>query len=454
MESTVSQLLYDFLLETKLLRERVDELPKETAVELYSMYREAARIATLKIDQINPEYRAILCDTQDKILERIIDTDPSYIQKNIGDIYTPAVQGYRRWNNVELLKDKCLTGYMLAKELNTHSVMMFGTKPNDYPYAELLPGLEILYSETTSGIPDIYYKHLLEEYNKMGILILHGMYNETILYLDTFRKLCPNSKVYCGLDMNSYWMKNINWDSMPVKLFSQQCDVIATSCRSLRDALNCNPKVHFPCHWIPNGFFNPNNIKVISDAANKKNIILTVGRIGTPEKNNEELLLAFAKVSEILSGWELRLVGPIEPEFRKFINKYYETFPDLSNRVIFVGSVTDKAELYREYSQAKLFVLTSKIEGGTPNVYSEALFHGCMFITSDIDAADEITNYGELGLKYKCGDINELANSLVQLTSNADCNTLNKHIPKALAYAKRYFDWSRNAKKLAYMLYS
>jgi glycosyltransferase involved in cell wall biosynthesis len=356
--------------------------------------------------------------------------------------------------NVELLKDKCLTGYMLANEIDAHPVMMFGTKPGDYSYTKVLPGLEFLYSDTQQGIPNIYFEHLSQEYAKMDALILHGMYEETKGYLDAYRRLRPDGKVYCGLDMNSYWMGNINWDSATAKTFAEQCDIVATSCRSLRDALNGDPKVHFPCHWIPNGFFDPANTGIAADADNRKNIILTVGRIGTAQKNNAELLMAFAKAAKHLKGWTLRLVGAVEPDFKATIDQYFKVFPHLKNRVIFTGPITDKAELYREYAQAKLFALTSQLEGGTPNVYAEALFHGCMFVTSDIDAADDITNFGELGQKYKRGDVGGLAKAIIALANNADKHKFRKHIPKALNYANKYYDWRRNAKKLAYMLYN
>lgn len=453
-KSEYSQTLYDFLSETEPFLEQVDSLPFETAAELYAMFGTAAKSATLNISQIDPELRVALCDKQDKVLERIVDMNPSFVSADIHGIYTPAVQGYRRWGNVELLKDKCLTGYMLANELGARPVMMFGTKPADYPYTELLPQLEIMYTDAESGVPNVYFEHLSKEYHRVDALILHGMYDQTVGYLDAYRNLRPDGKVYCGLDMNSYWMANINWSSLAARRFSEQCDVIATSCRSLRDALNRNPNVHFSCHWIPNGFFNPSNITVTADAESKKNIILTVGRIGTAQKNNGELLLAFAKAHKTLKGWKLRLVGSIEPEFKSFITQYFEKFPHLKDRVIFTGAVTDKNELYREYAQAKLFALTSQLEGGTPNVYAEALVHGCMFVTSDIDAADDITNFGELGLTYKRGDVDGLANTLVKLASNANNDAFRKHIPKALDYAHKHYNWHRNAKKIAYMLYN
>jgi glycosyltransferase involved in cell wall biosynthesis len=183
----------------------------------------------------------------------------------------------------------------------------------------------------------------------------------------------------------------------------------------------------------------------------KENTIISVGEIGTNPKNNMELIVAFAKASDVLKNWKLKLIGNIEPEFQVIINNFIAIFPDLKERIIFTGAITDKIELYNEYAKAKIFALTSLSEG-LPNVYSEALFHGCMFITSDVDAADDITNCGELGMKYKRGDIEELTRMLIKLCSDADTSAFSRHIPKSLNYAAKYYDWNRNAKKLAYAL--
>ncbi|MDR2355143.1 MAG: glycosyltransferase [Clostridiales Family XIII bacterium] len=453
MNTSCTQILCDFLAETEALTERTDELPRETAVELYAMFGAAAKMAALNIAVIDPALRVTLCDKQDGILERIIDTGPPVSATGINGVFTPAVQGHRRWGNVELLKDKGLTGYLLAKEYSAQPVMLFCTKPEDYPYAASLPGLTLLYDDASPGDSSPYLDRLREQHAQMDVLILHGMYPETLSYLNRYRKLRPDGKVYCGLDMNSFWMGRIPWGDPAINRFAGQCDVVATSCRSLRDALNRNPYVRFPCRWLPNGFFNADGLPLAAEAERKENIILTVGRIGSAQKNNAELLMGFAKAAQRLDGWRLRLVGPIEPDFHAFIKEYFETFPHLQKRVSFPGAVTNKADLYAEYSRAKLFALTSKLEGA-PNVYAEALFHGCMFVTSDIDAADDITDLGRLGRTYKRGDSGALAGALTESAAKSDARAFRKHIPKALAYARRYFDWRRNVKKLMYMLQS
>ena len=454
MDNDCSQSLFDFLAQTKPYMEKLDSLSFDTAAELYDLLDDAARVATLHINEIDPELRVEICNSLDKVLERVVDVLPPFKKnEDTFGIYTPAVHSFRRWANFELLKDKGLAGYMLAGVIDGNATMYFCTKPSDYPSLSVLQDIELLFTDDEPGTEEVYLDHLNAHFQKMDILMLHGIYPQTIPYLNNYRKFRPDGMVYCGLDMNSYWMANIKWDSQSIREFVRNCDVIATSCRFLRDALNNNPSVDFACHWLPNGFYNPTGTPIFADMELKENIILTVGRIGAAPKNNKELLTAFARVADVLGEWSLYLVGPIEQEFQTYINEYFSRYPHLRKRVVFKGAITDKSELYKEYVRSKIFALTSLSEGGTPNVYAEALFHGCRFVTSDIDAADDITNYGELGVVYKRGDIRGLAEALFNVCSGSDKRGMKAHIPKALAYAERYYDWNRNAKKLAFMLF-
>ncbi|MCL1997241.1 MAG: glycosyltransferase, partial [Turicibacter sp.] len=190
-------------------------------------------------------------------------------------------------------------------------------------------------------------------------------------------------------------------------------------------------------------------------ANRKKNIILTVGRIGTEQKNNEELVLAFSKIADKIPDWELRMVGLVDERIKPFMEKIWSASPPelrLRERIVLPGPTANRAELYKEYDQAKIFALTSLWEGA-PNVYAEALFHGCKFLTSNIDAADDMTCFGHLGIKYTLSDLSALCAAILKMTAESDETAMAEHIPMALEYGKRYFEWRRNAKKLAYMLY-
>ena len=228
-----SKIATDFLLESESIINRIDEYPVETAIKLYDALERAAWLSSENIKEMDSEIRVEICKKLDLLLERIVDVISFPQIGSQTGIYTPAIHAYRRWQNVELLKDKGLTGYLLAKEISANAVMLFGTRPEEYPYLADMSGLQLLYTDLKSGSADVYYDHLMANYNTMDILILHGMYSETLMYLEEYRKLRPDGKVYCGLDMNSLWMAKINWSHPGVRRFAKQCDLIATSCKSL-----------------------------------------------------------------------------------------------------------------------------------------------------------------------------------------------------------------------------
>jgi len=453
VDSSYDRELKEFLSETEQYLEKLDELPLETAAELYDLLDDAAKAATLYIKEINPELRVEICDRQDEVLERVVDELPPFEHSGKPiSIYSPALRDDNVWTNVELMKHVGLCGYMLAKELGGKPYFFFGSKPSDYPYLTSLPEIEMIYKEEGADLEKAYREFLLKNYSDMDVFIMYRILNPTVNYLLNYRKLRPDGKVYCGLDMNLWWMNEIGFDTDTGRDVAENVDIFATSCRTVRNAMNRNSKVHFPCRWLPNAFYNLSGRPVIADAAVKENIILTVSRIGTEQKRNHDMLHAFARIARHIPNWSMRLVGPLAPKFQPFIDNFFTEHPHLKERVIITGAIVDKAALYKEYERAKVFCLSSWFEGAT-NVYAEALVHGCMFVTSSIDAADDIINYGELGVKYNRADVEALSSALLKTCMAADKQGMQEHIPKALAYANRYFDWNRNAKKLAYMLY-
>ncbi len=453
----VEKTLIVFLQESSDLIEHLNDIDEITARELYAMLKMCAHISCENINVIDSNLRVEICDKLDMVLERIIDLNDNPVSVS-ANIYTPAIHNFRTWKNVELMKDKGLVGYMLAKETGAQPFMFFCSKEEDYLYQKDLSGLNLIFEDTDYNDSTTkqlkYFKFLRKNYNDIDVLILHGVYNETIKFLEEYRKLRPDGIVFCGLDMSSTWMNAYNWNNAFTHNFFAQCNIVATSCKFIRDELNKNKNINFPCRYYPNAFYNPHCAKPVADYSVKENVILTVGRIGTMQKNNEELMIAFASVANIIHDWKLKLVGDVAPEFRPFIDSFFTTYPELRQRIIFTGKINDKDNLYKEYAKAKIFALSSKVEGGTPNVYAEALHHGCMFVTSDIDAASDITKGGELGQTYKIGDVNALSQALLNMCSHADENAFEKHIPKAVAYAEKYFNWERNSKKLAFALFN
>ena len=147
--------------------------------------------------------------------------------------------------------------------------------------------------------------------------------------------------------------------------------------------------------YFPNGYDNKVIDKIkIKSFKEKENIILTVGRLGTKEKNTELLLETLKEVD--LKDWKVYLVGSIDKNFIKYKEKFFEDNPNLKEKIIFTGEIKAKEKLYEYYNKAKVFVLPSKWES-FGIVMVEAMAFGNYIITSNTCAANDITNNNSIG---------------------------------------------------------
>lgn len=141
---------------------------------------------------------------------------------------------------------------------------------------------------------------------------------------------------------------------------------------------------------IPNGFnedkFQASGI-IIKDLNQKENIILSVGRLGSHQKNTEMLLRIAETIN--LKNWTILLIGPIEEHEQNFklkIEDFYKKNPQLKDKVIFKGPIYDKNELWKYYNKTKVFLMTSR-EEGYANVYCEAYRFSNYILSTDVGGA-------------------------------------------------------------------
>ncbi len=129
--------------------------------------------------------------------------------------------------------------------------------------------------------------------------------------------------------------------------------------------------------------------------------MITVGRLGTFEKNTEMLLNALAKVD--LKDWKFYLIGPVEESFRLRINDFFRQYPEKKVSVIVVDAIYDKKKLWDFYNRSKIFVLTSRSESYAL-VLNEALRFKNYIISTEVGAAEDL-------IKGKYGSFVEQDNS-------------------------------------------
>lgn len=347
-----------------------------------------------------------------------------------------AMAPFEGWKNVELVKDCGLIPYLLYKN-HGHDVSMVGMKLGEYPYHEqYTKGVKMEFLSNGGIMEKLQY--IEKQAKEIDGLLLYGCHCESYkVVAETYKRLNANGRIFLALDANSVWMDYILWDEEDFKSFMDCCDVIATSCHAMQDHLN--EKWPWKIECVPNGYyaFSPQVQPVFSE---KENTILTVGRLGTEQKATHVLLEAFAKIADQIPDWKMRLVGSVEQSFGAFRENYFRDFPELLGRVQFVGTIADREQLFEEYRKAKIFALSSVIEGGTPNVIAEALHGGCAIAVTRFDAYEDATDSGLCGASAPVGDVDGFSQILKELCTRTDLKQLSRH---AYEYSYREFDMEK-----------
>ncbi len=355
---------------------------------------------------------------------------------------------YAGWTNQQLTKNCGIVPYLLMKRYGFHAVMAGAKIDKEYPYIKYVRGMDIEF--LPDGEMSTKISYVKSHINDIDLLILHGYNPYYVELVECYRELRPDGKIYMELDENLQNADRTGWYEENERKILDNCDVIGCSCRSLQKYLS--KKIPYIIDYLPNGFCNFDGIDFTPDFSTKEKVILTVGRIGIYEKNNELLLEAFANIAENFPEWTVRLVGKIsEKNFQIYLEQYFIRFPHLRNRVILTGEITNRNELAKEYQKASIFALTSRKEGGTPNVIAEALAAGCYIVTSSIDAAEDATDCG------KCGDVFQNENTLALITVFRNLLNNQSKIQQgghhALTYVKETFNFEKIVDRLYYLLY-
>lgn len=239
-------------------------------------------------------------------------------------------------------------------------------------------------------------------------------------------------KFYIKLDMNpNIMLKKYNKKSIKF-LFSSFlasfADLITVETVKLNNFLN--EQTFYKTKYLANGFLNEN-----LEDIKKENTIITVGRLGSDEKDTDTFLRAIEKLD--LKNWKIKLIGSVEKSFESRIIDFFDKNSQLRDNVIFTGNISTRNELFKEYQKAKVFVLTSKFES-FGLVLVEALSEGCYIVATDLIPVHDITNNGKFGEIFPIGNDNKLSGILQSIIDEEkqlpDPNELKK-------YAQLNFNW-------------
>lgn len=163
--------------------------------------------------------------------------------------------------------------------------------------------------------------------------------------------------------------------------------------------------------------YNPLTLEPHGRASFDNKKFLAVGRFAPKHKGFDLLIKAFARFAKNNDDWILEIVGEGEEEslYRTMIHDY-----DLEDRIKLCPFTKD---IQKHYTGASVYVLSSRWEG-FGLVLVEAMSHGLPIISSDLPVAKELLEGKECATLFKCGDIDELAQSMTDFSATNSWDNL------------------------------
>lgn len=351
--------------------------------------------------------------------------------------------------NIELVKDVGQIPYILDMEQeDIEAAIVACDIKEDGPNLQSVSGLKLVHVKkllNSMALTGLVY--LLFNSKKIDWLSMHHAGRRSYYWARLFKFLNHKGKTYLKLDMDYRSCDMYDSDRRERKIFEKNMkimDLVSVESKAVKDRIQ-----KYSCQEIEvlgNGYcrieYEPDILREREDS------FITVGRLGTEQKATEVLLEAFAKSAKEHS-WTLKLVGTIENDFKHAIDRFFSSYPELKQRVLFTGEIKNRQMLYDEYCKAKVFILASRWES-FGIVGGEALSCGCRLIVSDqVPPAKEMTRSGKYGHIIPADDVEALSDALVEATRE---QISKDKILEIKGYADEQFSWSAICNSLHEML--
>lgn len=365
---------------------------------------------------------------------------------------------FEKTENIHLIKDVGQIPYLMHKQYGYDATIVTVKNSKDYSYLEdEVKGLKLKFIPKLKfgrySIATIYY--LLVNAKKIDVLHLFHHREPTYIYAMIYKKLNPLGHLYVKSDKGYRDIVNNDGFFNMSKKRHQKRDKLFNKALAYIDTISVEnegsydflikkyPKNKEKFFYLTNALDLDAFYKKIPplDFDKKENLILTVGRIGAKEKNNQMLLDALSKVD--LKTWRVELIGPIEKEFQNNIELFYKKNPHLKDKVVFTGAINDRTKLLSHYARAKIFCLTS-IEESFGFVMIEAMAYGNYVITTNVSSASDITKNEELGKIVH--STNELSQSIQAFINHED--EYKKKSSLIRSYVNEKYNWNDVVKLL------
>lgn len=366
----------------------------------------------------------------------------------------------KEFEKVRLYKDEGLLPYYLGKEYKLKVDFLCSNikkwMPNYFRNVKIIEKKTYLKifnkNKIISNLFLDYILYIINYSKQYEYLQFFQIHTTKSLFVFLYKLLNPKGKIYLKLDMELNYINKFDKINVIKKFFYRymlkNIDLFSCETKECYQKILHNNilgiDISEKIAYIPNGFdeeyLTENNIS-IKLFEEKENIMITVGRIGTEQKNNEMLLESLNNID--LKKWKVYIIGPYTEEFKIKYDEFIKNNQDKKEKVILVGNVEDKNLLYSYYNKAKVFLLTSRW-GSFEIVLSEALRFGNYIITTDVGTAKEITNNSEIGVVTEIENILQFKNEILKVINNKI--NLEEKYNKSLELSKKQFLWDEIVK--------
>ena len=354
-----------------------------------------------------------------------------------------------------LTKDICSYAYALSRYCDWDvSYLYFSEKQLHDAEYERYVSLLFLGSESDfKKQREIVAKYCIHNACKYDAVMLFNYGSATYRLARVIKKYNPDAFIWCKLDMSETGFKHF-YDGtfirklkvIPEYFKTRNIDLFTVENHKFYKIMQTMKLFSGRIEYLPNcaSMLNIDLEKI--DAQCKENIIITVGRLNSKEKNIKFLLDAVMLLPEsVIDHWKLYLVGPSSSELDSYIAFLLEQRPEMGNVFVMIGELSDRRKLYELYSRAKIFCMTSPQESfGIATV--EAMYFGAWpVITYYGSIADDITDQGKYGRVVRSSIASDFANALMYELNFADKYSREETVR---SYARKRFSYKHWAVKL------
>lgn len=323
-------------------------------------------------------------------------------------------------HNVELMKDVGLIPYGMQR-FGYYDAYITVRNDREYPYlndevAGLKPWVMPYY--TGSYRLDAWIFVFLNA-RKIDVLNLYHTTLVSAVACFLYKLRNPRGLVYLKLDGGHTKEESVWWKRIFRGYAMMHGDYVSAEIEKRRDAVAESWGRGIDLVRNP---YHPEELRPIVPFAQRKNVVMTVGRLGTPPKNSKLLLEAFRLAAPTLGGWTLLMVGPLEKkgcDFEKYVEDWFAQYPEMRDRVQFVGNIEDRERLGDLYEKAKVFVLCSRWES-YGIAMMEAALKGDFLICSDLESLRELTDDFNFAGHFPSEDAVALSEQLVYYCGRED----------------------------------